>query len=79
MRIVQPFAKQHTKTALRTIFTMMSLDMTDEVATRTEEEIGIVVMKTGESIKCETVHGHEDGGGEQRLLVEGNPVDAMVI
>jgi hypothetical protein len=57
----------------------MSLDMTDEAATRTEEEVSVVVMQTGESIKCEKVHRHKDGGREQRSLVEGDPVDAMVI
>jgi hypothetical protein len=53
--------------------------MTNKATTRTEEEIGVVVMQMGESIKHNTVHRHEDRDGEQGLFVKGDPVDAMVI
>jgi hypothetical protein len=33
----------------------------------------------GESVKHETVHGHMDGGVEERLFVETDPVGIMVI
>jgi hypothetical protein len=53
--------------------------MTDETTIRQEEEISIMVLQTRKSIKHNTIQGHEDRGREQRLFVEGNPVDTMVI
>jgi hypothetical protein len=79
MRIVQPFAKQHTQTTFRTVLRTMSLGVTDKTMTSAEEEICVVVMQMRESVKHNTVHGYKDGWGEQRLFVEGDPVDAMVI
>jgi hypothetical protein len=79
MRIGQLFTKQHTKAAFRTIPSTMNFGMADETTIRQEESICVVIIQTGESVKRNTVHGYEDGGGEQRLFVEGDPVDAMVI
>jgi hypothetical protein len=79
MRIIQPFAKQHTQAMFRTVPRTMSLGVTNKATTSAEEEICVMVMQTGESIRHNTVHGYEDGEGEQRLFVERDPVDAMVI
>jgi hypothetical protein len=79
MRIIQPFAKQYTQAAFRTVPGTMSLGVTDKTTTSAEAEIYVVVIQTRKSIKHNTVHGHEDRRGEQRLFVEGDPVDAMVI
>jgi hypothetical protein len=38
-----------------------------------------VIIQTGESIKREAVYQHVNGGREQRMLVEADPMDIMVI
>jgi hypothetical protein len=38
-----------------------------------------MVVQTGESIECDAIHGHKDGGREQRLFVKRHPVDTVVI
>jgi hypothetical protein len=38
-----------------------------------------MIIQTGESIKCEAVYRHINGGREQRTLVEADPMDVMVI
>jgi hypothetical protein len=38
-----------------------------------------MVGQTGEGIEGNAIHGYKGRGGEQRLFVERNPVDAMVI
>jgi hypothetical protein len=57
----------------------MSIKVTDEASTRTEEEVGVVIIQMREGIKHEAVHGHVHGGREQRTLVEADPMDVMVI
>jgi hypothetical protein len=58
---------------------MMNFRVTDEAMVSQEEEISVVVLQTGKSIERNTVQRHKDRGREQRLFVEGNPVDTMVI
>jgi hypothetical protein len=79
MRIIQSFTKQHTKTMFGAILGTMGSKVTNEATTRAEEQIGVVVRQTGKGVKCETVHRHIDGGRKERLLVESNLVDMVVI
>jgi hypothetical protein len=53
--------------------------MTNEAATRTEEEVSIVIIQMGESIEHETVYRHINGSGEQGSFVETDPVNVMII
>jgi hypothetical protein len=79
MRIVQSLAKQHTKTALRTNLSTMNSEMANEATTGTEEEVGIFVGQTGQSVECKTVHGHVDGGRKESSFIKVDPVDVVVI
>jgi hypothetical protein len=79
MRIIQAFTEQHPKPTLRTVFSLMSREVTDEASTRAEEQVGIVIIQTRKGIKCEAIHGHEDGSGEQRTFIETDPMDVVVI
>jgi hypothetical protein len=38
-----------------------------------------VIGQARESVEGDTIHRYKGRGGKQRLLVEKNPVDAMVI
>jgi hypothetical protein len=44
-----------------------------------EEQVGIVNIQMGESIKRKAVYGDVDGGREQRTLIEADPMDVVVI
>jgi hypothetical protein len=59
-------AEQHTKTMFRTNLSMMSSEVADEATTRTKEEVSIFVGQTGQSVERKTIHGHVDGGREER-------------
>jgi hypothetical protein len=50
----------------------MSSEMTDEATTRTEEEVSIFVGQTGQSIEGEAIHGHVDGGREERSFIKAD-------
>jgi hypothetical protein len=57
----------------------MSSEMADEATTRTEEEIGIFIRQTGQSIKGEAIHGHINGGREERSFIKTDPMNIVVI
>jgi hypothetical protein len=63
----------------RTNLIMMSSKVADKATTRTKEEVGIFIGQTGQSIECETIHRHIDGGREERSFIEMNPVNVVVI
>jgi hypothetical protein len=79
MRIVQAFTEQHPKPTLRTIFSLMSREVTDKASTRAEEQVGIVIVQTRKGVEREAIHGHKDGNGEQRTFIEADPMDVVVI
>jgi hypothetical protein len=58
---------------------MMQSEVANEAMTRTEEEVGIMIRQTRQSVERETIHGHIDGSGEEGLFIKANPVDVMVI
>jgi hypothetical protein len=43
----------------------MNFRMADETTISQEEEIGVVVLQTGQSIERDTIQRHKDGGREQ--------------
>jgi hypothetical protein len=53
--------------------------MTDKAVARTEEQVSVVIIQMGEGIKREAVYRHVNGCREQRMLVEADPMDVMVI
>jgi hypothetical protein len=57
----------------------MSGSATYKATTSAEEEIGIIIQQTGESVKSEAVDSQRYGGRENRLLIESDPVGVMVI
>jgi hypothetical protein len=71
--------EQHAKTTLRTDLSTMSSEVADEATTRTKEEVGILVGQTGQSVECETIHGHINGGREERSFIKADPMDIVVI
>jgi hypothetical protein len=46
--------------------------VTDKATTSAEEQVGIMIIQTGESIKHKAVYGDMDGGREQRTLIEAD-------
>jgi hypothetical protein len=47
MRVIQLFAKQHTKPTLRANLSMVKSEMANETTTGAEEEVGILIGQMG--------------------------------
>jgi hypothetical protein len=53
--------------------------MTNKAMAHRKEQVSIVFKQPGESVESNTIHFHEDWGGEMQSMVEFNPVGVMVI
>jgi hypothetical protein len=53
--------------------------MANKAATSSKEQIGIMLIQSGKSIKGSAIDFDKDGGGEVRLVEELNPVRVVVI
>jgi hypothetical protein len=62
-----------------TLFYAMESCMTNEAASSTEEQIGIVRRKTRQSVERETVNRNKNGVREDRVFVERDPVVVMEV
>jgi hypothetical protein len=51
MRVVQSMTEEDRGTLKRTLFTMMSGSLAHKAATSAEEEVGVCIRQTRESIK----------------------------
>jgi hypothetical protein len=53
--------------------------MANEAMTSAEEEVGIFIRQMGQGVERKAVHRHIDGGRKERVFIEPNPVDVVVI
>jgi hypothetical protein len=79
MRIIQSLTKQDVMSFHRTLLDAMKSSMADEAMPGTEEQICVIRRETRESIEHKTVDSNIDGIGEDRTLIEQNPVGVMVV
>jgi hypothetical protein len=79
MGIVETLTEEHAQTSLRARLRTVQRVETNETTVSREEEIGIRTSQARQGIECNTINGHEDGGGKARLGEEFNPVDIVVI
>jgi hypothetical protein len=57
----------------------MGCKVADKASTRAEEQVGIMIVQMRQGVKRKAVHGHVDGSGEQRMFIEADPMNVMVI
>jgi hypothetical protein len=79
MRIVEMFAEQHPKTALRTTLGTMQSMEADETMVGGEEEVGVRTSQMRKHIESYTIHHNEYRGRETRLQKELYPMYSVVI
>jgi hypothetical protein len=79
MGIFETLAKPYTQAALGTSLGAMEGMVAHKATTSGKEQVGIVFVQSGKSVKSDAIDFYKNGGREARLVEEFDPVRVVVI